>query len=53
MRTRVLSALALFIFAFVGAAAAVEARHVVTTDNADYFGFDLRSDPEPQVSEQR
>ncbi len=39
---RFLSALVLFIMA-AGAAHAAEARRIVTTENSDYFGFDLRS----------
>ena len=41
---RVLSFLVLLFFALSGAAQAGEARRIVTTDNSDYFGFDLRSD---------
>ena len=44
MRARGLSVLAFLFFAFVNAAWAVEARQVVTTQNSDYFGFDLRSE---------
>ena len=44
MRTRVLSVVAFLFFVFVNAAWAVEARQVVTSDNTDYFGFDLRSE---------
>jgi len=32
-----------FLLASLGAAQAAEARRIVTTDNSDYFGFDLRS----------
>ncbi|WP_292239508.1 alpha-2-macroglobulin family protein, partial [Mesorhizobium sp.] len=38
------SFLILLFFALSGAAQAAEARRIVTTDNSDYFGFDLRSD---------
>ena len=31
------------LLASIGAAQAAEARRIVTTDNSDYFGFDLRS----------
>ncbi|RWD19087.1 MAG: hypothetical protein EOS22_32705, partial [Mesorhizobium sp.] len=41
---RGLSFLVLLFFAFSGVAQAAEARRIVTTDNSDYFGFDLRSD---------
>ena len=47
MRARglsVFSLLAVLFFAFVSAAWAAEARQVVTSDNSDYFGFDLRSE---------
>ena len=44
MRTRVLSVVAFLFFVVVNAAWAVEARQVVTSDNTDYFGFDLRSE---------
>src|SRR5882757_3820846 len=36
--------LILLFFAWGNVAQAAEARRVVTTDNSDYFGFDLRSD---------
>ena len=39
-----LSVLGFLLFAFVSQALALEARHVVTTPDADYFGFDLRSE---------
>ena len=39
-----LSILGFLFLAFTGQAFAVEARHVVTTQDADYFGFDLRSE---------
>ncbi|RVC63728.1 hypothetical protein EN759_25570, partial [Mesorhizobium sp. M00.F.Ca.ET.038.03.1.1] len=38
------SFLLLVFFALGGAALAAEARRIVTTDNSDYFGFDLRSE---------
>ena len=41
---RGLSFLLLIFFALSGTALAAEARRIVTTDNSDYFGFDLRSD---------
>ncbi|TIW72966.1 MAG: hypothetical protein E5V58_12850, partial [Mesorhizobium sp.] len=41
---RSISFLVLLFFAFSGVAQAAEARRIVTTDNSDYFGFDLRSD---------
>ncbi|MER9363856.1 alpha-2-macroglobulin family protein [Mesorhizobium sp. M0500] len=41
---RGLSILFLLFFAWSGVAQAAEARRVVTSDNSDYFGFDLRSD---------
>ncbi|MFK0687236.1 PAN domain-containing protein, partial [Mesorhizobium sp. IMUNJ 23033] len=41
---RGLSFLLLLFFALGSAAQAAEARRIVTTDNSDYFGFDLRSD---------
>ncbi|TGQ42583.1 alpha-2-macroglobulin family protein [Mesorhizobium sp. M00.F.Ca.ET.216.01.1.1] len=41
---RGLSILILLFFAWVSVAQAAEARRVVTSDNSDYFGFDLRSD---------
>lgn len=41
---RGLSILILFFFAWGSVAQAAEARRIATTDNADYFGFDLRSD---------
>lgn len=41
---RGLSILILLFFAWGTAAQAAEARRVVTTENSDYFGFDLRSD---------
>jgi uncharacterized protein YfaS (alpha-2-macroglobulin family) len=41
---RGLSFLILLFFAFGSVAQAAEARRIVTTDNSDYFGFDLRSD---------
>jgi uncharacterized protein YfaS (alpha-2-macroglobulin family) len=41
---RGLSILILLFFAWGSAAQATEARRIVTTDNSDYFGFDLRSD---------
>ncbi|MBX3580492.1 MAG: alpha-2-macroglobulin family protein [Rhizobiaceae bacterium] len=44
MYARVLSVLALVFLVFSGGANALEARQVVTTENADYFGFDLRSE---------
>ena len=34
----------LLLFAFTGTAQAAEARRIVTTENSDYFGFDLRSE---------
>ncbi len=40
---RFFSVLVLFLMAAVAAAQAAEARRIVTTDNSDYFGFDLRS----------
>ncbi len=46
MATRIirgLSILALLMLALTGAAHAAEGRRIVTTQNADYFGFDLRS----------
>ncbi len=44
MRTRILSVIALVFFALTGAAAAVEGRQIITSDDSDYFGFDLRSE---------
>ena len=41
--TRLVSILALFFMALGAAAHAAEARRIVTTDNSDYFGFDLRT----------
>ncbi|MET2825974.1 alpha-2-macroglobulin family protein [Mesorhizobium shangrilense] len=41
---RGLSILILLFFAWGGIAQAAEARRIATTDNSDYFGFDLRSD---------
>ncbi len=41
---RGLSILILLIFAWGSVAQAAEARRVVTSNNSDYFGFDLRSD---------
>ncbi|TIW92086.1 MAG: hypothetical protein E5V59_18485, partial [Mesorhizobium sp.] len=41
---RGLSILILLFFAWSGVAQAAEARRIATTDNSDYFGFDLRSD---------
>ncbi|RWQ66754.1 MAG: hypothetical protein EOS85_33390, partial [Mesorhizobium sp.] len=41
---RGLSILFLLFFAWGGIAQAAEARRVMTSDNSDYFGFDLRSD---------
>ncbi|MER9795711.1 alpha-2-macroglobulin family protein [Mesorhizobium sp. M0142] len=41
---RGLSILFLLLFAWSGVAQAAEARRVVTSENSDYFGFDLRSD---------
>lgn len=41
---RGLSFLILLFFAFGSVAQAAEARRIVTTNNSDYFGFDLRSD---------
>ncbi|UCI09802.1 alpha-2-macroglobulin family protein [Mesorhizobium sp. B1-1-8] len=41
---RGLSFFVLLFFALGGAALAAEARRIVTTDNSDYFGFDLRSE---------
>ncbi|RWE90927.1 MG2 domain-containing protein, partial [Mesorhizobium sp.] len=41
---RGLSTLFLLFFAWGSVAQAAEARRVVTSDNSDYFGFDLRSD---------
>ncbi|MER9598478.1 alpha-2-macroglobulin family protein [Mesorhizobium sp. M0244] len=41
---RGLSILFLLFFAWSSVAQAAEARRVVTSDNSDYFGFDLRSD---------
>ncbi|OWK19897.1 hypothetical protein AJ88_36490 [Mesorhizobium amorphae CCBAU 01583] len=41
---RGLSFLLLLFFALGSVAQAAEARRIVTTDNSDYFGFDLRSD---------
>ncbi|TJW85046.1 MAG: hypothetical protein E5X43_21550, partial [Mesorhizobium sp.] len=41
---RGLSVLFLLFFAWGSVAQATEARRVVTSDNSDYFGFDLRSD---------
>ena len=41
---RVLSVLIFLFFAWGNVAQAAEARRVVTTDNSDYFGFDLRSE---------
>jgi hypothetical protein len=40
---RGLSILALLLLALAGAAHAAEGRRIVTTQDADYFGFDLRS----------
>jgi len=36
--------LVFFALAWNGVAQAAEARRIATTDNSDYFGFDLRSD---------
>ncbi|MEW9804843.1 MG2 domain-containing protein [Mesorhizobium sp. ZMM04-5] len=44
MHTRVLSFLAVVFLAFAGPAGAVDGRQVVTSENSDYFGFDLRSE---------
>ncbi len=41
---RGLSVLVFLLMALNGAAQGAEARRVVTSDNSDYFGFDLRSD---------
>src|SRR6476620_7778754 len=41
---RGLSFLVLLFLALGGVAQAAEARRIATTDNSDYFGFDLRSD---------
>src|SRR3954469_24699514 len=41
---RGLSILVLLLFAWGSVAQSAEARRIVTTDNSDYFGFDLRSD---------
>ncbi|WP_274628270.1 alpha-2-macroglobulin family protein [Arvimicrobium flavum] len=44
--TRILLALAMTVMVSAGVArAAGEARSIVTTENADYFGFDLRTEP--------
>jgi len=39
-----LAAIAILVLTAAGLAQAQEARRIVTTDNADYFGFDLRSE---------
>ena len=39
-----LSVLGFLLLALVGQAQAIEARHILTTTDADYFGFDLRSE---------
>ena len=39
-----LSVLGFLFYLMVGQASALEARQVVTTQDADYFGFDLRSE---------
>jgi len=44
MRARILSVFAFLCFFFVNGAWAVEPRQIVTSDNSDYFGFDLRSE---------
>jgi len=44
MHSRVLAVFAVLFFACASIAGAVEARQVVTSDNSDYFGFDLRSE---------
>ncbi|MCX7303655.1 MAG: alpha-2-macroglobulin family protein [Hyphomicrobiales bacterium] len=44
MRARIFSVIAFILVAFAGPAWAVDAREVVTSDNSDYFGFDLRSE---------
>ncbi|MGF7004764.1 uncharacterized protein YfaS (alpha-2-macroglobulin family) [Aminobacter sp. BE322] len=41
---RVFPVFVLFLLGWTLSAAALEARRVVTTDNSDYFGFDLRSE---------